>query len=80
MTKETKMAKEMYQVRYQLGGAGKVHRSFRAAILDLHTSVRSARRGGDLQAITLVKFDDLYSDHSHVIALTDAEQASVEVA
>lgn len=72
------MTNVMYQVRYQLGGAGKAHRSFDAAVRDLQASRRSARRRHDEQAITLAKFDDLYSDFSNILPLTDAERASVE--
>lgn len=74
------MTNVMYQVRYQLGGAGKVHHSFEVAVRDLQASRRSARKSHDEQSITLVKFDDLYSDFSNVLSLTDAERASVETA
>ena len=63
----------MYQVTYQLGGAGNVHRSFAAAIQDLRQSRRAANRSDDCQSITIRKFDDLYSDHSNTLPLTDEE-------
>ena len=72
------MTGEMYQVRYQLGGTGKVHRSFWSALRDLRTSRRLARKSGDEQGIMLVKFNALYSDFSNVVPLTDAEKAAVE--
>lgn len=70
--------KVMYQVRYQLGGAGKVHQSFDSALRDLRASRRRARKNGDLQAVTLIKFDDLYSDFSNILSLTDAESAAIK--
>lgn len=69
--------KTYYQVTYQLGGNGKAHKSFRAALRDLRACRRAARKSGDLQGIGLRKFTDRYSDHSDVVALTEDEQIEI---
>ena len=60
----------MYQIAYQLGAYGSIHRTISRAVRAMLRAQRAAHRGGDLQAITIVRTDDE--------PLTEAEMLAIE--
>lgn len=66
-----------YQVQYQLGARGIRHRALKAAVHDYLRCLSAARRGGDVQGITLAGLDE---DGQYMASLDDEIDAAISSA